>query len=120
SHLHNRLPPGTRLPLILVCTHREEIEESSMSRQRRERQLARSLQPGSPRWLPAGPPTPGPWPRRPPVLAALATYDFSAFAHVCDVGGGHGHLLCSLLGRYPHLRGTVLELPAVIADPARR
>jgi len=51
------------------------------------------------------------------ALDALATHDFSAVAHVCDVGGGHGHLLCSLLAKYPHLRGTVLELPAVIARP---
>src|SRR5438034_9712816 len=50
------------------------------------------------------------------ALEALADYDFSAFAHVCDVGGGHGHLLCSVLARYPHLRGTVLELPAVLAN----
>jgi hypothetical protein len=49
------------------------------------------------------------------ALDALSKYDFSALAHVCDVGGGQGHLLCSLLAKYPHLRGTVLELPAVIA-----
>lgn len=48
------------------------------------------------------------------VLEALAAYDFSGFSHVCDVGGGHGHLLCSLLARHPHLRGTVYELPSVI------
>ncbi len=48
------------------------------------------------------------------VLEALATYDFSGISHVCDVGGGHGHLLCSLLAKHPHLRGTVYELPSVI------
>lgn len=48
------------------------------------------------------------------VLEALATYDFSTISHVCDVGGGHGHLLCSLLAKHPHLRGTVYELPSVI------
>ncbi len=48
------------------------------------------------------------------VLEALAPYDFSAISHVCDVGGGHGHLLCSLLAKHPHLRGTVYELPSVI------
>ena len=51
------------------------------------------------------------------ALDALGAYDFSAFTHICDVGGGHGHLLCSLLAKYPHLRGTVLELPVVIARP---
>jgi hypothetical protein len=48
------------------------------------------------------------------VLEALAAYDFSGLSHVCDIGGGHGHLLCSLLAKLPHLRGTVYELPSVI------
>jgi hypothetical protein len=52
------------------------------------------------------------------VLEALDTYDFSSIDHVCDVGGGHGHLLCSLLAKHRHLRGTVLELPGVIEDRA--
>jgi O-methyltransferase domain/Dimerisation domain len=50
------------------------------------------------------------------VLDALEPYDFSGIAHLCDVGGGHGHTLCSLLVKYPHLRGTVLERPSVIAQ----
>jgi O-methyltransferase domain len=49
------------------------------------------------------------------VLEALEPYDFSGISHLCDVGGGHGHTLCSLLITYPHLQGTVLELPSVIA-----
>lgn len=49
------------------------------------------------------------------VLDALEPYDFSGLSHLCDVGGGHGHTLCSLLVKYPHLRGTVLERPSVIA-----
>jgi O-methyltransferase domain len=36
------------------------------------------------------------------ALEALADYDFGSVAHVCDVGGGHGHLLCSFLAKYPH------------------
>jgi hypothetical protein len=50
------------------------------------------------------------------VLEALDNYDFSTARHVCDVGGGHGHLICSLLLRHPYLRGTVLEREQVIAD----
>jgi hypothetical protein len=50
------------------------------------------------------------------VLDALATYDFSGITHLCDVGGGHGHTLCSLLVKYPHLLGTVLERPSVVAQ----
>jgi O-methyltransferase domain/Dimerisation domain len=48
------------------------------------------------------------------VLEALAAYDFSRISHVCDVGGGHGHLLCSVLAKYPHLRGTLYDMPSVI------
>jgi hypothetical protein len=50
------------------------------------------------------------------VLEALENYDFSGISHLCDVGGGHGSTLCSLLVKYPHLPGTVLELPSVIAQ----
>ena len=53
------------------------------------------------------------------VLSALATYDFLKISHVCDVGGGHGYMLCRLLQQYPHLKGTVLERAEVIAEPAR-
>ena len=53
------------------------------------------------------------------ALAAMEGYDFSGIAHLCDIGGGHGHLLCGFLGKYPHLKGTVLERPEVIADKSR-
>jgi predicted transcriptional regulator len=53
------------------------------------------------------------------VLEALNRYDFSQISHVCDVGGGHGYMLCRLLARHPHLKGTVLEREAVIADSTR-
>ena len=52
------------------------------------------------------------------VLEALDAYDFSSIAHICDVGGGHGYMLCSLLAKYPHLKGTVLELPGAIENKA--
>jgi hypothetical protein len=50
------------------------------------------------------------------VLEALAKYDFSKFSHFGDIAGGQGHLLCSFLRKYPHLKGTVLELPYVIEN----
>lgn len=53
------------------------------------------------------------------VLEALDEYDFSAVSDVCDVGGGHGYLVCRLLDTYPHLDGTVLERPTVIAEEDR-
>jgi hypothetical protein len=52
------------------------------------------------------------------VLDALRTYDFSKITHLCDVGGGHGYMLCRLLANYPHLQGAVLERTEVIADSA--
>jgi O-methyltransferase domain/Dimerisation domain len=52
------------------------------------------------------------------VLEALENYDFSGISHLCDVGGGHRSTLCSLLVKYPHLQGTVLELPSMIANKA--
>jgi O-methyltransferase/methyltransferase family protein len=50
------------------------------------------------------------------VLETLDKYDFSQVNHLCDVGGGHGHLLCSLLLKHPHIKGSVLELEQVIRD----
>jgi hypothetical protein len=50
------------------------------------------------------------------VLDALANYDFSRFRSFCDVAGGYGHLMCSLLQAHPHLEGMVIDLPEVVAD----
>jgi hypothetical protein len=50
------------------------------------------------------------------VLEALRDYDFSSVATWCDVGGGHGHMMCAFLTAYPHLSGTVLDLPEVVVE----
>lgn len=50
------------------------------------------------------------------VLEALKHYDFSKVRSLCDIGGGHGHLICSLLLEHPHLKGTVLELETTIQN----
>jgi hypothetical protein len=34
---------------------------------------------------------------------------------ICDVGGGHGHLLKAVLDRYPQTTGVLFERPAVAA-----
>lgn len=47
------------------------------------------------------------------VLEALDGYDFSRVFHMCDIGGGTGHLLANILAKYPHMHGTVLELDTV-------
>jgi O-methyltransferase domain/Dimerisation domain len=50
--------------------------------------------------------------------AVAAAYDFGAVGSVVDVGGGQGVLLAAVLDRYPHLTGTVFDLPqAVAAEP---
>ena len=48
------------------------------------------------------------------TMAALQGADVDAIEHLCDVGGGHGHLLAHLLQRHPHMNGTVLEQPGVL------
>ncbi|HVK12018.1 MAG TPA: methyltransferase [Gemmataceae bacterium] len=52
--------------------------------------------------------------------AVAAAYDFSPFGTVVDVGGGHGHLLCTILSKYPGPRGVVFDAPHVAAGAAPR
>jgi hypothetical protein len=47
------------------------------------------------------------------VLDALSQYDFSKIHHLCDVGGGYGHLLSNLLREYHHMKGSILELESL-------
>ena len=48
------------------------------------------------------------------TLDALRDCDLASVEHLCDVGGGQGHLLCHLLARYPHLHGTLFDRSGVI------
>jgi hypothetical protein len=50
------------------------------------------------------------------VVEALATCDLSDVRTWCDVAGGYGHLMCSLLAAHPELTGVVLDLPEVTDD----
>ncbi len=50
------------------------------------------------------------------ILEAFEKYDFSKIQHLCDIGGGHGHMLAHLLAKYPHMKGSVLELESVIRN----
>lgn len=45
--------------------------------------------------------------------AVVEAYDFSRLRHLIDVGGNLGAALCSILRAFPHLRGTVFDLPHV-------
>jgi hypothetical protein len=49
------------------------------------------------------------------VLEALANHGFAGISSLCDIGGGHGHLLCSLLVKHTKLTGTVYELESTLA-----
>lgn len=46
-------------------------------------------------------------------------YDWSSVTHVVDVGGGTGVLLGTLLAAHLHLRGTLFDLPQVVAAAER-
>jgi hypothetical protein len=48
--------------------------------------------------------------------------DLTGVATVADIGGGQGRVLAGLLERHPDLRGTLLDLPKVVAgaDPRLR
>jgi hypothetical protein len=50
------------------------------------------------------------------VIAALQGFEITSINSICDIGGGFGHLLCSLLKAYRHLTGTILEMPAALDD----
>jgi hypothetical protein len=51
-------------------------------------------------------------------LVLARALDWSQSRRVCDIGGGTGALLRVLLGAHPHLQGTVLDLPSVVAGAA--
>jgi hypothetical protein len=48
-------------------------------------------------------------------LGLAAALDWSTDSTVCDVGGGTGALLATLLDLHPHLSGATFDLPAVVA-----
>jgi hypothetical protein len=50
------------------------------------------------------------------VLEALKSYDFSNIRSLCDIGGGHGHLICNILREHSHIQSTVLELESTIKN----
>jgi orsellinic acid C2-O-methyltransferase len=49
------------------------------------------------------------------ATVVAAAYDFSGVRRVIDVGGGNGALLVGILRAHPALKGTLLELPQVVA-----
>jgi len=49
-----------------------------------------------------------------PMFAA--GYDFSGIRQICDVGGGTGALLATVLAAHPHLDGVLFDLPRVVLN----
>jgi hypothetical protein len=47
--------------------------------------------------------------------AIADAYDFGGIASIVDIGGGHGLLLATILEKNPRMRGTLYEMPHVIA-----
>ncbi|BBY18342.1 hydroxyneurosporene-O-methyltransferase [Mycolicibacterium litorale] len=48
------------------------------------------------------------------VVPLTAAYDFSPFAKILDVGGGHGRFLAAILAATPSARGVLYDLPQVV------
>lgn len=53
-------------------------------------------------------------------LLPLLDWGWTDVRTVVDIGGGNGTLLTHLLARYPHLHGTLLDLPHVTARAAEQ
>jgi hypothetical protein len=53
------------------------------------------------------------------AIAVAATYDFSQFGTIVDVGGGNGILLEAILKAHPTLRGVLFDMPHA-ADRAQQ
>ena len=49
------------------------------------------------------------------IAPVIAAYDFSPYATIVDVGGGHGRLLAAILAATPAARGVLFDLPQVVA-----
>lgn len=48
------------------------------------------------------------------IAGVIASYDFSGFRLVGDIGGGKGHLLQAIIASTPTTRGVLFDLPHVI------
>lgn len=49
------------------------------------------------------------------IAGVTAGYDWSRYATIVDVGGGHGRLLAAILEATPQARGVLFDLPDVVA-----
>ncbi len=54
------------------------------------------------------------------ATAVAASYDFTSFKTVVDIGGGNGALLAGILASYPNLHGVLYDVPHVAERGKRR
>ncbi|MFD3652084.1 methyltransferase [Streptomyces sp. NPDC058620] len=54
------------------------------------------------------------------ALDVAELLDLTGVSVVADIGGGQGHVLASLLEKHPEVRGTLLDLPGVVAKADAR
>ncbi len=54
------------------------------------------------------------------AMAAAEVWKLDGVRFAIDVGGGHGHLLATLLAPYPNVRGMVYDMPHVVAGARER
>ena len=52
------------------------------------------------------------------ALEAFSSIDMTAARTICDVAGGTGHLLCSVLKKYDNMNGILFDLPDVVGSGA--
>jgi hypothetical protein len=52
------------------------------------------------------------------IPAVVASYDFSQFQLIGDIGGGRGHLLSAILEAAPKTKGVLFDLPQVVEEAA--
>jgi hypothetical protein len=50
----------------------------------------------------------------------LASYDFTSFGTIVDIGGGDGSLLAAILKAHPGMKGILFDIPSVAAKAERR
>lgn len=54
------------------------------------------------------------------VGAALEAYDFSGVNTIVDIGGGHGFAICSILKKYPQMRGVLFDMEDIVPGADQR
>jgi O-methyltransferase domain len=50
------------------------------------------------------------------IAGVIASYDFSRFQTIADIGGGHGHLLRAMLASALQSKGILFDRPSVIRE----